>query len=136
MRTVTCYRPLLVAATVACTAAVLVPLASAQPRRVKLSGAEVQQELLSGYSAFATVNHELGCVSLIVTHSATRRDQYWDCVTTKGVWNGSARVDANQLCSKWEGLGADRQERCTDVIRTANERYELFEGIVELIRIK
>ena len=136
MRSVVTYRPLLVAAMVVCAAAVLASLATAQPRRAKLSSPEIQQELLSGYSAFATVNHELGCVSLIVTHSPSRRDQYWDCVTHNGVWNGSARVDANQLCSKWDGLGADRQERCTDVYRVGDGRYELFEGRVELQRIK
>ena len=103
MRSVITYRPLLVAATVVCAAAVLVSLATAQPRRAKLSSPEIQQELLSGYSAFSAVNHELGCVSLIVTHTATRLDQYWDCVHEKGRWNGSARVDANQLCSKWDG---------------------------------
>ena len=49
---------------------------------------------------------------------------------------GTARVVANQLCSKWEGPAAPPQERCTDVIRTGDGRYELFEGTVEFVRIK
>jgi len=101
--------------------------------RVKVSGEELRQ-WFSTYSAIAGYNAELGCVFIVVNHSLSRRDQYFDCSSvTSAVWKGSARIVGDELCTRWD---SDPQERCTLVHRVAAGKYEMREGAIEFYKLK
>ncbi len=101
--------------------------------RVKVSGEELRQ-WFSTYSAFAGYSAETGCVFIVVNHSLSRRDQYFDChSTTSGIWKGSARIVGDEFCSRWD---FDPQERCSLIYRVGAGKYEMREGAIEFYKLK
>jgi hypothetical protein len=101
---------------------VLTAAATAQPG-VKLVGAELEA-MIQGYVVTAGFNPANGCVFMAVNHSPSRREQYADCVQQAGLSKGSARIDGDRLCTKYEY----RDERCTEVYRVGDNRFELRGG--------
>jgi len=87
--------------------------------RIKLSGAELQTQL-SKYSAYAGTNDASGCVFMVVNHAPAKREMYYDCYSSPGTYKGSARVEGDKLCIKWE----PREERCAEVYRIGGNQYE------------
>jgi len=102
--------------------------------RIKLSGVELQEQL-NEYSAYAGSNAASGCVFMVVNHAPAKREMYYDCYSRPGTYKGSARVEGDMLCIKWE----PREERCAEVYRIGGNQYETtgMEGnVVRYYRLK
>jgi hypothetical protein len=103
--------------------------------KVKVSGAELEQ-WLSKYWVYAGTNDDYGCVFLIVSHSATKRDQYFDCPHAffgSGTDKGTARVDGSRLCTKWN---TRPDEVCHEVYRIGEKRYQFGTGATKFYILK
>lgn len=76
--------------------------------RAKVPGLELEK-WLSKYTVYAGTNELNGCVFIIVSYSADRRVQFFDCPgnekvkypPSSGIGNGSARIDGDRLCETW-----------------------------------
>ena len=100
--------------------------------KVKVSGTEIQS-WLSRYWALAGTNDSNGCVFLVISHSADKREQYFNCPTGAGTGTGTARVDGDRLCSKWSY--SNMTESCSDIYRIGENRYETG-GAVKFYNLK
>lgn len=108
-------------------------LPAAGQERKKLSGAELQEEL-GRYHVNAGTNPN-GCAFMVVNFSPARREQYFDCFNQSGTAKGSARVDGDKLCTKWDY----RDEQCNEVFRIGEHQYETIglEGrVIRYYRLK
>ena len=101
--------------------------------KVKITGGELEQ-WLSSYHSYAGTNEENGCVFIVVSHSADRRIQYYDCPFGAGIGKGTARVDGDKMCTKWD-YGA-MLERCSEVYRLGEDRYEQNDGAIKYYKLK
>lgn len=118
--------------TIVVLASLLVSEAHGQ-QRVRVPGDELRR-WFSTYSAIAGDNADNGCAFIVVTHSLSRRDQYFDCGSvTSAVWKGTARIVGDELCSRGDG---DPQERCSLVHRIGPDKYEMREGAIEFYKLR
>lgn len=100
------------------------PLAPGQ-----VSGAEIQSWLDADGFAVAGVNLANKCY-FMARSTKDGRQQTVDCPSQPGSFSvlGEAKVVGNQLCSKFGYPDGSRMERCQDVVKVGDNKYELRVG--------
>ena len=101
--------------------------------KVKVAGAELEQ-WLSTYHSYAGTDDKSNCVFIVINHSADRRVQYYDCPTLSGIGKGTARVVGDKMCTKWDY--GTMMEKCSEVYRIGENRYEKNNGMVKFYKLK
>ena len=110
--------------------------------KVKVLGTELEQ-WLSKYTVYAGTNDLNGCVFMVVSHSADRREAYYNCPSNEriesapfaGTGKGTARVDGDRLCETWVDLYPG-WEQCAAVYRIGENRYEQLNGTKKFYMLK
>ena len=110
--------------------------------RSKVPGSELEK-WLSKYTVYAGTNELNGCVFIIVSYSADRRVQFFDCPgnekikypSSSGIGNGSARIDGDRLCETWADIYPG-WEQCEEVYRIGKNQYEQLKGTKKLFLLK
>lgn len=110
--------------------------------KIKVPG-EVLEKWLSKYSVYAGTNDLNGCVFIVVSHSADRREIYFDCpgnvsIGSKpysGIGKGTARVDGDRLCETWMNVYPG-WETCEEVYQLGENRYDQLNGTKKFYKLK
>ena len=97
----------------------------------------------SKYTVYAGTNDLNGCVFIEVSHSADRREMYYDCPgneqiklpPSSGIGKGTARVDRDRLCTTWVDIYPG-WEQCAEVYRIGENRYEQLNGTRKFYMLK
>ena len=84
-----------------------------------------------------------GCVFIVVSHSADRREMYYDCPgneqiklpPSSGIGKGIARVDGDRLCTTWVDIYPG-WEQCAEVYRIGENRYEQLNETTKFYMLK
>ena len=115
------------------TMAIVATSSACAQDKARISGRELQQ-WISKYYVVAGTNDSNGCVFITINHSPQRREHYYDCQDRSGTGKGTARVDGDRLCVKWDCW--DNEEHCHEVFQIGENQYETLNGAVKYYKLK
>ena len=98
--------------------------AAAQPAAVQVTGAELEAWFAADQAALAGVNVINNC-HYIAKGSFAARSQAVFCPNAQPfIVTGEARVQGNQLCSKFVYPDGARLDACQDIFKVGENKYE------------